>query len=105
MEITTTQIPIARPEAATPPSRELREACRQFEAIFIRRMLEESLAPLHAKPNDSLGAGSGVHRYMVADVLANQLSKSGVFGIADMLQARFQFSTDSSNQSLSPEKR
>jgi len=105
MEITSIHAATAQPEAvAPPPPDELREACRQFEAIFIRQIMEQSMAPLLAKPEESLGGGGDVHRYMVADVLAQQLSESGAFGIADMLQAQFQFPNDSTHQTISQTK-
>lgn len=64
----------------------IREATGQFEAVFLRQFLGDSLKPLlHATPGSN-APGAGVYQYMVTDALANQLSESGDFGFASLLQ-------------------
>ncbi len=91
------QVPTPRPD-------ELREACKQFEGIFIRQMLEQSLTPLLAQPEGGAGGGDSIHRYMIADVLSQSLSETGMFGIADMLQMQFQFPNPSQPSTPVPGK-
>lgn len=68
------------------PKARIEEATEQFEAVFLRKFLGDSLKPLlHSTPGSG-APGAGVYQYMVTDALANQLSESGEFGFASLLQ-------------------
>ena len=57
---------------------------QQFEALYLRQMMEEWLP----KDSDSLfgeGTAGSVWRSMLADNMATTLSKSGTIGIAQMI--------------------
>ena len=65
-------------------SAKVKEVGQQFEALFLRQMLEECM------PKDSEGLFGGgtagtVWRSMFVDNLATTLSKSGTMGIAKMI--------------------
>ena len=62
---------------------EVREACQQFEEIFLRILLKE------ARINQSLGSGEGAASKMYGDMtreaLAKALTQAGGLGLADVL--------------------
>lgn len=61
-----------------------KEAGQQFEAMYLRQMLEECMP----KDSESLfgdGTAGTVWRGMMVDTLATTLSKSGTIGIAQMI--------------------
>ncbi|MFT3732399.1 MAG: rod-binding protein [Hyphomicrobium sp.] len=62
----------------------LKEVGQQFEALYLRQMLEEWM------PKDSAelfgeGTAGSVWRSMLADQMATTLSKSGTMGIAQLI--------------------
>jgi flagellar protein FlgJ len=71
------------------PQREkVAEACRQFEAVLLRQILQSARKPLL----DSSAAGqqttSGVYDDMINNQLADSMSRSGGFGLAKSLQSQ-----------------
>lgn len=59
------------------------EAARQFEAILLRQLLDESLGKVFNK-----GAGGHVYGYMITDALADGISKGGGLGLARVIESQ-----------------
>jgi len=69
---------------ATRASGKAKDVAQQFEAIYLRQMLDAALP----KDSESLfgeGTSGTMWRSMFADTLATTLSKSGTVGIANMI--------------------
>jgi flagellar protein FlgJ len=65
------------------------EACRQFEAVLLRQILQETRKTVIAStetPDDA--TASGIYNDMVNSQLADKISRSGEFGLAKSLQAQ-----------------
>lgn len=58
----------------------------QFEAAMIRQFLEEGLRPMFETPLTPDDARSGIYRYMVTEVVSQQVVANKNFGIASLLQ-------------------
>lgn len=74
----------AQAQSSPAQSGKTKEAGQQFEAVFLRQMLEEWMP----KDSESLfgeGTAGTVWRSMMVDSLATTLSKSGTIGIAPMI--------------------
>lgn len=69
-------------------AKELEDASRQFEAVFLKQFIGEALKPLLHETPGSQVAGAGVYQHMITDVIAENLSNSGEFGFSSMLQAQ-----------------
>src|SRR5262245_52648290 len=62
------------------------EAARQFEALLLRKILEETQKTvIHSEFSDDSTA-AGIYRDMVTQQLAESISKSGNFGVAKTLE-------------------
>ncbi|MBS0253081.1 MAG: rod-binding protein [Proteobacteria bacterium] len=64
--------------------KKIKEVGQQFEALYLRQMLEEWLP----KDSDAVfgeGTAGSIWRSMLADHMATTLSKSGTIGIAQMI--------------------
>lgn len=59
------------------------EAARQFEAIMLRQLLDESLGKVFSK-----GAGGHIYGYMITDALADGISKGGGLGLARVIESQ-----------------
>ena len=76
-----------RPTGKTTPEK-LGTACREFEAMFLRKILEQGRQPL-LKTKDTPGnSGNANYQDMVNFHLANTLSQTGAFGLASSLQSQ-----------------
>ncbi|GDY23399.1 hypothetical protein LBMAG56_47460 [Verrucomicrobiota bacterium] len=76
-----------RPTGASTPEK-LGTACREFEAMFLRKILEQARQPM-LKPKTTPGnSGNENYQDMVNFHLANTLSQTGAFGLASSLQAQ-----------------
>lgn len=78
-------------------SRELRQACQDFEEIFLRLVLKE------AKINKSMFEGEGafqVYGDLTRETLAKAMAQAGGLGLADVLYQ--QLSKDQSASGISP---
>ncbi len=74
----------AETPAALARASKVKDVGQQFEALYLRQMLEECM------PKDSAslfgeGTAGSVWRSMLADNMATTLSKSGTMGIAQMI--------------------
>jgi peptidoglycan hydrolase FlgJ len=58
------------------------EASRQFEAILLRQILQETQKPIVASKFTDNSTAGGIYRDMVTNQLADSISKSGSFGLA-----------------------
>jgi flagellar protein FlgJ len=65
---------------------ELYKACQDFEAIFVKQMLD-SMRKTVNKADDMLGGGTGqdVFEGMLYDEYAKKMSQTASFGLADMI--------------------
>ena len=71
--------------AALTEEQKVGEASRQFEAVLLRQILSESQkAAFKSKYTDNSLAG-GIYRDMTVHQLADNISKSGAFGLAKSL--------------------
>jgi Rod binding domain-containing protein len=61
-----------------------KEAGQQFEAMYLRQMLEESM-PKDSETLFGKGTSGTMWRSMLADSMATTLSKSGTIGLAQMV--------------------
>ncbi|WP_409561300.1 rod-binding protein [Hyphomicrobium sp. MC8b] len=64
--------------------KKLKEVGQQFEALYLRQMLEEWL-PKDSEALFGEGTAGSIWRSMLADHMATTLSKSGTIGIAQMI--------------------
>jgi Rod binding domain-containing protein len=87
MPATTPLSPLTTMAEGVDPDK-IAEASRQFEAIFLKQFLAQALKPLlHDTPGSQI-AGAGIYEHMITDIIADNLSNSGDFGFASMLQAQ-----------------
>ena len=64
------------------------ELSRQFEAMLLRQILADAQKTvIHSKYTDQSTAG-GIYQDMVTNQLANDISKSGTFGLAQSLNSQ-----------------
>jgi peptidoglycan hydrolase FlgJ len=77
--------PDAKPSSATPTDPRLREAARQFEAVFLRVMLSSLERTTKVGGGSSVTAGQSTYGSMVVDALSDALSASGGIGLQESL--------------------
>jgi peptidoglycan hydrolase FlgJ len=79
-------------------SEKITEASRQFEAILLRQILEETQKTvISSKFSDNSTAG-GIYRDMVTNQLADSISKSGSFGLAGIFERQLTHPSDKPQQ-------
>jgi peptidoglycan hydrolase FlgJ len=64
------------------------EASRQFEAIFLRQILSAAQKPAFPSRYSSQSFSAGVYQDIMVNQLADQMSQSGGFGLAKLLQTQ-----------------
>lgn len=64
------------------------QACRQFEAVFLRQILQEARKTVISSSAEHDSVVSGIYGDMVNNQLADSISRSGTFGLAKSLQAQ-----------------
>ena len=80
--------PAGAPAAADPQREQLRAAAQAFEAVFLRQMIGSMRQARLA--DDAFGSQASEQFRDMADArLADDMSKQGSFGIAEMLLAQF----------------
>ncbi len=62
------------------------QACRQFEAVFLRQILQEARKTVISSSANHDSVVSGIYGDMVNNQLADSISRSGTFGLAKSLQ-------------------
>jgi Rod binding domain-containing protein len=75
----------AKPSASAPNDPRLREAARQFEAVFLRVMLSSLERTTKIGSGSSISAGQSTYGSMVVDALSDALSASGGIGLQQAL--------------------
>jgi len=68
--------------ANLPKVEQAREAARQFEAILVRQLLDESIGKTLM---GNSGAQSNVYGYMMTDMFAERLTQGSGMGLGEML--------------------
>ncbi len=66
------------------------EATRQFEAILLRQILENTQKPVIASKFADQSTAASIYRDLVTNQLADSISKSGSFGLGKTLEQQFQ---------------
>jgi peptidoglycan hydrolase FlgJ len=64
------------------------QACRQFEAVFLREILKEARKTVISSSLNHDSAISDTYSDMVNNQMADSISRSGAFGLAKSLQAQ-----------------
>jgi Rod binding domain-containing protein len=64
------------------------EVCRQFEAILLRQILQESQKKTFKSNTESNSAASGIYQDMVTNQMADSISRSGSFGLASSFKSQ-----------------
>jgi peptidoglycan hydrolase FlgJ len=87
--VNTHSYPVAGPQTRKPAidrNSELYKVSQDFEALFIKQMLDVMRKTLH-KEDDMLGGGLGqdVYEDMLYDQYAKKMSATAQFGLADMI--------------------
>ena len=77
---------VAGVNAADAAKLKAESAGQQFEAMFLRQMLEEFM-PKDSQTNFGGGTAGTVWRSMLADSMATTMSKSGSMGLAHLIVA------------------
>jgi flagellar protein FlgJ len=70
--------------SGTQAARKAKDAGQQFEAMYLRQMLDEFM-PKDSEALFGKGTAGMVWRSMLTDALATTLSKTGTIGIAQMI--------------------
>ena len=77
------------------------EVSRAFEAVLLRQILQEGQRPAFASKGAGNSSIDGIYRDMVVNQLAENISKSGRFGLAKSLAGELQRQT-SARKSTAP---
>ena len=73
-------------DANLTPRQKIAEASRQFEAVLLRQILSEMQKPVVTSEFTDNSTASNIYQEMVTDTLADDISKSGSFGLAKMFE-------------------
>lgn len=71
---------------AAPANPEVVRAARQFEALFVRMMLEPLQKTAEAKKSGPGTGGGGAYGSMVVDALSDSIAESGGVGLSRMIE-------------------
>ena len=69
-----------------PDDEKIASLCRQFEAVLLRQILNDTQKAVIKSNLTHESAASGIYQGMVTDQLAGAISKSGSFGFARSLE-------------------
>lgn len=64
------------------------EVSRQFEAVMLRQILSDAMKPMVDGYLDESGGQHEIYRSFMTEIVADSISKSGTFGLANSLQAQ-----------------
>lgn len=67
---------------------ELKEACREFETLFIKQMLDAMRSTVHKNPLIDGGQGEEIFEDMLYDEYADKMSRTANLGLQDMLYSQ-----------------
>ena len=68
-----------------PESEKIAQASRAFEAILLSQILQESQKPVFPSKFMGNSTTSGIYRDLVVNQMAEDISKSGSFGLAKII--------------------
>src|SRR5258706_15985369 len=68
-----------------PEHEKVKEVSRQFEAVLLRQILTQANKPLFGSPLIKNSTTTAIYQDMVTNQLAEQVSRSGSFGLAKSL--------------------
>lgn len=71
---------------ALTPQQKISEASRQFEAILLRQILSETQKTVVPSEFTDNSTASGIYQDMVTNALADDISRSGSFGLAKIFE-------------------
>jgi len=80
---------LQRRSALQKDDNKLKEACRQFEAIFVKQMLNSMRDTVSKNGLIDGGFSEEIFEDMLYDRYAEKMTKTAGFGIADMLYKQF----------------
>lgn len=80
-------VALPKPSGAAGGPDRLRDMTERFEAVFIRQMLNDAQKPQMAKPLFGTAPGDDIIRDLTNEKMADQISRSGDFGLARSLEA------------------
>ena len=88
-------LPLDRVAASTQidQKEKINQVSRAFEAVLLRQILQESQKPAFKSKLESNTATDGIYHDMVINQLAENISKSGSFGLAKSLSGELQRQT------------
>ena len=75
----------SRPPVGKAPDK-IREMAQQFEAVFVRHLLNEAQKPLLGGGALPAASSRGIYQDMMVERWADQISHSGAFGVARSLE-------------------
>jgi len=70
-----------------------RDMTQQFEAVFVRHLLNEAQKPVIGGGSIKASSSRGVYQDMMVERWADQISKSGTFGLARSLELQIRQSS------------
>ena len=82
----------SKPPGATPADK-TREMTQQFEAVFVRHLLNEAQKPVLGGGALPASSSRGIYQDMMVERWADQISQSGTFGVARSLELQIRQST------------
>jgi peptidoglycan hydrolase FlgJ len=72
-----------------PESDKIKEICRQFEAVLLREILRNAQKTVIASELTEESSAGDIYKDMVTEQMADQISRSGGFGLARSLETEF----------------
>jgi len=80
------------------------EASRQFEAVLLRQILTDATKTIFKSTADSDASSNSIYQDMITNNLADQISRSGGFGLSRVLtrQLQHELKTDSTPTEATP---
>jgi len=81
-------------------SEKLKEACQDFEAIFIKQMLDSMRKTINRNGLIQRNMGEDIFEDMLYDEYAKRMAKSGDFGIAELMYKQLSGLRYSQNNTL-----
>jgi Rod binding domain-containing protein len=91
-----------------PESEKVTEVCRAFEAVLLRQILSESQRPVFQSKSTGNSTTDSIYRDMIVNQMAEDISKSGSFGVGKSLARELQHQVGAAKpaapEQLSPRK-
>ena len=87
---------------AIPEGERLQAAGRAFEAVFLRQILESAQKTVVSSGINQESSVSAIYRDLITSQLADNISRSGQFGLARSFQSEWQRASDKAGASATP---